>query len=80
MLIEWLAAAAVLLVFLPLLPRMLRRAKAMPRKSGGSGVMIAIGVAFSMIFDAKASQAMEVIDRKKDIGDSEDGESGERAD
>lgn len=76
--IGWLTAAAVLLACLWLLPRMLRRAKAVPRKSGGPGVIMAIGIAFSMIFDAKASQAMEIIDRKKELGDSEDGESGER--
>jgi len=74
--IEWLVAAAVLLVFLALLPRMLRRAKPATRKGGGS-MMIAIGIAFSMIFDAKASESIELIARKKDIGDGED-ESGEK--
>ena len=76
--IGWLAAAAVMLLFLLLLPRMLRRAKAATRKSGGSGIIVAIGIAFSMIFDAKASHSIELIDRKKDNGDSEDGESGEK--
>ena len=76
--IEWLAAATILLVFLALLPRMLRRAKAAPPGKGGGSVMIAIGIAFSMIFDAKATQATELIARKKDIGDSEEGESGEK--
>lgn len=76
--LEWLAATAFLILFLALLPRLLRRTRAAPRKSGGSGVILAFGIAFSMIFDAKASQAMEIVDRKKDIGDSEAGESGER--
>ena len=78
MLIEWIAAAAIVLLFLLLLPVMLRRTKAVQRKSGGSGVTIAIGMVFAMIFDPKASQATEIIQRKKDIGDSEEGESGEK--
>jgi len=77
--LEWLVAVAVLLLFLLLLPRMLRRDKAQPRKSGGgSGVMVGIGLAFAMVFDPKAAQAIEVIDQKNDLGDSEDGQSGEK--
>jgi len=79
--VEWALAGFVLLAGLALLTVLLRRPKAIARKtSGGSGVMIAIGIAFSMIFDAKASQAIELIARKKDIGDSETGESGEKPD
>ncbi len=78
MLVEWLVAAAVLVGLLALLPGFLRRSKRAQRKSGGSGMMIAIGIAFSMIFDAKASQSIEAIARKKELGDSEDGESGDR--
>ena len=82
MAIEWALAAAILLASLALLPRLLGRAKAAPphKSGGGSGVMIAIGIAFSMIFDAKASQAIELIQRKKDIGDSEAGENGDKPD
>jgi hypothetical protein len=75
--IEWLAAVAVLLVFLALLPRMLPRAKASARKvGGGSGVMVGIGLAFAMVFDPKLTQAIEVVDKKQD--ESEDEESGEK--
>ncbi len=75
--IEWLLAFAIVLAVVAALPGLLRRAKRKRRKAGGgSGAMIAIGIAFSMIFDAKASQAMETIDRKTDIGDSDEGESG----
>lgn len=77
--VEWLMAAAVLVAGLAVLPYLLRRAKAAPRKGGGgSGVFIAIGMVFAMIFDPRASQATEIIQRKKEIGDAEDGESGEQ--
>ena len=74
--LEWLLAIAVLVLLLALLPRMLRRTKAAPRKgSGGSGIMIGIGLGFAMVFDPKAKQAIEMIDRKQD--ESEDRESGD---
>jgi len=75
--LEWLAAIAALVLFLALLPRVLQRTKTAPRKiGGGSGVMIGIGLAFAMVFDPKAAQAIEVIDQKQD--ESEDAESGDR--
>ena len=75
--LEWLIAIAALGVFLALLPRMLRRAKAAQRKAGGgSGVMVGIGLGLAMIFDSKATQAMEVVDKKQD--ECEDEESGEK--
>ena len=75
--LEWLAAIAVFLAFLALLPRMLRLAKAArPKGGGGSGVLIGIGLAFAMVFDPKAKQAIELIDRKQD--ESVDEESGDR--
>jgi len=79
MLIEWLVALAVFVAILALIPPLLRRAKANNRKSsGGSGVFIAIGMVLAMIFDPKASQATELIQRKQEIGDEEDAESGEK--
>jgi hypothetical protein len=74
--IEWLVAIAALLVFLALLPRMLRRPKTARRKGGGSGVMIGIGLVFAMIFDPKAAAATELIDQKKE--EREDEESGDQ--
>jgi len=74
---EWLLAAAVLVGFLALLPRLLRRTKPASRKLGGSGVMVAFGMVFAMLFDPKAVQATEQIQKLKEIGDSEEGESGE---
>ena len=75
--LEWLVAIAALGVFFALLPRLLRRTRAKARKSsGGSGVMIGIGLAFAMVFDPKAAQTTELIDKKQD--ESEDEESGDR--
>ena len=75
--LEWLVAIAAFVLFLALLPRMLRRARPTARKTGGgSGVMIGIGLAFAMVFDPKAAQANEVIDQKQN--DSEDAESGDK--
>ena len=78
MLTEWLIALAVFVAFLALIPLVLRRAKANNRKSGGSGVFVAIGMVIAMIFDPKASQTTEIVQRKKEIGDAEEGESGEK--
>ena len=74
--LEWLAAIALFVLLLLLLPRLLRRSRATSRNSGGSGVMIGIGLVFAMIFDPKAAAATELIDRKKD--EREDEESGDR--
>jgi len=74
--LEWLAALVVLALCLALLPRMLRRTKTARRKGGGSGVWIGIGLAFAMVFDPKAAQATELIDRKQD--EREDEESGDQ--
>ena len=74
--LEWLVAIAALLLFLALLPAMLGGFKPKPRKGGGSGVMIGIGLVFAMIFDPKAAQTIELIDQKKD--EREDEESGDQ--
>jgi len=74
--LEWLIAAAILVTFLALLPRLLRRTKSSRRASGGSGVWVGIGMTLAMIFDPKTSQAIEMIDRKSD--EQEDEESGDK--
>ena len=74
--LEWLLAAAILIAVIAILPRVLARAKHNRRVSGGSGIVIAICMALSMIFDAKGSHAVEMIDRKAD--EKEDEESGDR--
>jgi hypothetical protein len=75
--LEWLAAIAVFVLLLALLPILLRRTKPTRSKGGGSGVMIGIGLVFSMIFDPRVAAATELIDRKKD--EREDEESGDKA-
>ena len=74
--LEWLLAAAILIAVIAILPRVLARTKRNRRTNGGSGIVIAIGMALSMIFDAKSSHAVEMIDRKAD--EKEDEESGDR--
>ncbi|HEY6815922.1 MAG TPA: hypothetical protein VI168_10320 [Croceibacterium sp.] len=74
--LEWLVAIVVFALLLGLVPRVLRRTKAVSRKGGGSGVIVGIGLAFAMVFDPKAAQAMEIVDQKQD--ESEDEESGNR--
>jgi hypothetical protein len=75
--LEWLLAGAALLIFLALLPRLLGRTRPRHRKpGGGSGVMLGLGLVFAMIFDPKASAAIELIDRKQD--EREDAESGDQ--
>ena len=70
--IEWLIAAAVMLGLLALLPVLLRRTARAARKPGGSGVVIAIGMVFAMIFDPKAVVATEQIQKRADLGEDED--------
>ncbi len=74
--LEWLLAAAILIAVIAILPRILTRAKHQHRASGGSGIVIAIGMALSMIFDAKSTQATEWIAQKRDEKKVE--ESGEK--
>jgi hypothetical protein len=69
--LEWLAAAAVLIISLVQLPRMLARAKRSRQASGGSGVWIGIGLALSMVFDPKTSQTTELVDRKTEEREEE---------
>ena len=75
--LEWLVAIAVLVLLLALLPQMLRWTRPRPRKGGGgSGVIIGIGLVFAMLFDPKAAQTTELIEKKQD--ESEDEESGDK--
>lgn len=41
-------------------------------------MIVALGMVFAMIFDPKAVQASEQIQKLKDVGDNEEGESGEK--
>ena len=75
--LEWLVAIAVLVLVLALLPQVLRWTKPKPRKGGGgSGVIMGIGLVFAMLFDPKAAQTTELIEKKQD--ESEDEESGDQ--
>lgn len=73
--LEWLAALAVFVLLLALLPGMLRRTKAKVAKGGGSGIWVGIGLGLAAMFDPKIVQAMEIVEQKK--GEAEEDESGD---
>lgn len=73
---EWLAAIAVFVLLLALLPGLLRRSKAKLAKDGGGGMWVGIGLAFATIFDPKIAQAIELIEQKKE--EAEEDESGDQ--
>ena len=75
MLVEWIVGTVAFAVFLALLPLTLGRTKR--NRGKGSAVVLAIGVAFSMVLDPKANQTNE-ISALKEVGDAGEGESGDR--
>ncbi len=72
---EWIVAGAVFVIALMLLPRLFARAKA-GTKSGGGGMMVALGLIFASAFDPARAAATEELDRRKEAEGEEDGESG----
>ncbi|WP_343806651.1 hypothetical protein [Alteraurantiacibacter aestuarii] len=77
---EWLLAILVLGTLLALLPRLLRasrKAQGKSRRKGtAGGIMMGMGLAFMTIFDPGKSDSVEEIQRRKDLGDDDQGESG----
>ena len=70
--LEWLVAIAAFVLVLAALPPTLRRARASRRKGGGgSGMMVGIGLVFAMLFDPKAVQSTELIEKKQHESDDE---------
>ena len=74
---KWIAAIGIL-VALPAAALSGRRTGLKLHRKGGGSFVIALGMMFASVFDPKAVQAMENIARKKEIGDHEEGESGEK--
>ena len=75
--LEWLAAIAVFLLLLAVLPMMLRRTKSKVARGGGSGIWVGIGLGLAAMFDPKIVQAMEIVEQNKE--EAEDEESGDQA-
>ena len=73
--LEWLAAIALFVVLVALLPGLLRRSKASLAKAGGSGMWAGIAFGLATIFDPKIAQAMEIAEQKKE--EAEEDESGD---
>ena len=73
--VEWAVAAVVFLVAMLAIIVALPRFK--PRK-GSSGFGIALMMIFASVFDPARAAAVEQLDRKKDIGDADHSESGDK--
>lgn len=58
---EWLVASGLILAFLAVLPSILRRVKVRGGKGRVGGVALALGVAFSFLYDPAKAEAMENI-------------------
>jgi len=71
---KWIVALAVAIALLALLPWAIAASKKSARGKGRlAGATFAIGLAFGAIFDPAKSAAIENIQKKKEIGDEEDG-------
>lgn len=62
---QWLAVLGLILAFLAAMPLLLRWVKTSGGKGRMGGVALALGVAFSFLFDPAKAEAMEnIADRK----------------
>lgn len=77
---EWIIAIVVFLGLMALLPGFVRRSRKSRRKGMAGGIAMGIGLAFMTIFDPGKAETVEEIRRRKDIGDADQGESGEGLD
>ncbi|GEM_PF-3500947 len=73
-------AIIAFLGLMALLPGMLRRGRKNRRKGMAGGIMMGLGLAFMTIFDPAKADSVEEVQRRKDLGDADQGESGEGLD
>ena len=73
---EWAIGAAVFGLGMIVTVLAMRSIKAKPR--GGGGFMISLMMIIASVTDPAKAAAIEQLDRKNDIGDAEEGESGDR--
>jgi len=74
---KWIVTLAVAVALLLLVPWAIAASKKSARGKGRlAGAAFAIGLAFGAIFDPAKSAAIENIQKKKEIGDEEDGVAG----
>ncbi len=78
---KWLIAICIAIVGLLAMPAAIAASKASVRGKGRvAGAALSIGLAFSAMFDPKIAAAIDNIEKKKEIGDTEDGLGGEKLD
>lgn len=77
--VKWALAAGLALLFAIAMPFAIGAAKR-SAKGRMAGAGMAIWLAFAMAFDPAKAAAIETIQKKKEIGDSQAGESGEPID
>ena len=77
---EWLVAAVVFFGALALLPLALQRSRKAARKGTAGGLMMGLGLAFMTIFDPAKAATVEEIRQRKDEGEPDQGESGDKPD
>lgn len=74
---KWIITVAIVICLAMLLPWAIAASKRSARGKGRlAGATFAIGLAFGAIFDPAKSAAIENIQKKKEIGDEEDGVAG----
>ncbi len=73
---EWAIAAAVFVLAMAAMIAALPPMKSKSRKGGGFAV--GLFMIFASVFDPARAASVEQLARKKDIGDAEEGESGEK--
>jgi hypothetical protein len=74
--LEWILAAGLFALLMWVTAALLAKARRNPRKSGGGGFVIALGMIFASVFDPAKAAASEIVQKKRDTEGSEEGESG----
>ena len=74
---EWIISAAAVVIFLLLMPAMVRSSR---RSRRGRGAGAAVGDVLMGAFDPAKQAAIEQIRKQKDVGDHERGSVGEKRD
>jgi hypothetical protein len=74
--LEWILAAGIFALLMRATAAFLAKSRRNPRKSGGGGFVIALGMIFASVFDPAKAAASEIVGKKRDTEGSEEGESG----
>ena len=77
---EWLVAIVVFCLALALLPPLLRQIRKSASKGTAGGVMMGLGLAFMTIFDPAKAESVKELRQRKDLGETDQHESGDKPD